>query len=75
MGFDVEALARLIRRPCRWRKENGAGELRRPFDQPDKWWRILRHANELNLVTIDSELGNIGAIGQSFRKRFQYDDT
>ena len=75
VGFDVETLARLVLRARGRRKECRARKLRRFLDQANQRRRVLRHADHLDLVAVDPKFGDIGAVGQRLRQRFQDDDA
>jgi len=63
MHLDVETLtgslcARVVG------AKNVLGELRRLFDQANQGRRILRNADNLNLVAFNPQLGYVGTVGQ-----------
>src|SRR5690349_3746580 len=72
VSLDVEAFARFVWRLRGRREERRASELWRLFHQPDQGWRILGHANDLDLVTLDSQLRYIGIVGQNAGDRFEH---
>ena len=57
------------------RKECGAGELRRLLHQADQRRRVLRHADDLDLVALDPQLRHVGGIGQRPRDGLQHHDA
>src|ERR1700722_3803746 len=75
MGFDMETLARLVRRARGRREEGGAGELRGLLHPAEEGWRILRHAYDLDLVAVDPQLRYISAVGQHAGDGLQHHDA
>ena len=67
MGFDVKSLAGFVGRARGRREECGAGELRRLLQKADQRRRVLRHADDLDLVALDPEFRDIGGVGQGTR--------
>src|SRR5487761_2025594 len=71
----MEPLTRVILRARGGGKKSSARKLWRSLQQSNQGRRILRHADDLKLVTLDPKLRHIGAVGQRLRKRLKHNDA
>lgn len=73
-SLNIEMLAGLVGRARRRREKRRAREMRGLLDQPDQRWRVATHANDLQTVADDAQLGQIRVIRQNLRQSLDDDD-